>query len=254
MRAFLTRLLYFARRRRYLAIWSAGLLTIALVIAAAYSPISPLNRLNYLIFDTYQKLKPREMTESAVAVVDIDVHHGNGTQWAFYTDPAVLVVNTHQFPFYPGTGAVTEIGQAAGLGATLNAPLEAGATDADHALLWNSVIDPVLARFAPELIVVSAGFDGHQDDPLGSQRMTTAGFRAWLAAIRARAQQSCEGRLAVVTEGGYDLQALRACLDATVDVLHGDVAADTTWRDAGGPDRRGRATADALQAHPLVRG
>src|SRR5918993_4963528 len=109
-----------------------------------------------------------------VAVVDIDVHHGNGTQWAFYTDPSVLVINTHQFPFYPGTGAASEVGHGAGLGATLNAPLEAGATDADHALLWNTVIDPALVRFAPELIVVSAGFDGPQDGPLGSQRMTTS--------------------------------------------------------------------------------
>ena len=135
---------------------------------------------------------------------------------------------------------------------TLNVPLEAGATDADHALVWNAVIDPALVRFAPDLIVVSAGFDGHQDDPLGSQRMTTSGYRAWLTAIRARAEQTCGGRLAVVTEGGYDLTALRACLDATVDVLHGPVAADSEWRDAGGPDRRGRDTVQALQSHPLV--
>ena len=187
-----------------------------------------------------------------VAVVDIDVHHGNGTQWAFYRDPSVLVVNTHQFPFYPGTGAASETGHGAGTGFTLNAPLEAGATDADHAVIWNRVIDPALVRFAPDLIVVSAGFDGHQDDPLGSQRMTTSGFRAWLTAIRARAQQTCEGRLAVVTEGGYDLQALRACLDATVDVLHETAAEDTTWRDAGGPDRRGLATIAAVAAHPLL--
>ena len=187
-----------------------------------------------------------------VAVVDIDVHHGNGTQWAFYTDPTVLVVNTHQFPFYPGTGAVSEAGHGAGVGVTLNVPLEAGATDADHALVWNAVIDAALVRFAPDLIVVSAGFDGHQDDPLGSQRMTTSGYRAWLSAIRARAEQTCGGRLAVVTEGGYDLIALRACLDATVDVLHGPVAQDSEWRDAGGPDRRGRDVVQALQSHPLV--
>lgn len=187
-----------------------------------------------------------------VAVVDIDVHHGNGTQWAFYTDPTVLVANTHQFPFYPGSGAATEIGHGAGVGTTLNAPLEAGASDADHALLWNTVIDPALERFAPDLLIVSAGFDAHQDDPLGSQRVTTTGFRAWLAAIRARAQRSCGGRVAVVTEGGYDLPALRACLDATVDVLHGAVAPDTVWRDAGGSDRRGRDTVAALRAHPLV--
>src|SRR5918993_404436 len=187
-----------------------------------------------------------------VAVIDIDVHHGNGTQWAYYTDPSVLVVNTHQFPFYPGTGAVSEAGHGAGSGATLNAPLEAGATDADHAHVWNEVIDPAVVRFAPDIILVSAGFDGHQDDPLGSQRMTTAGYRAWLTAIRARAQQTCGGRLAVVTEGGYDLQALRACLDATIDVLHGAAASETTWRDAAGPDRRGKDTVQALQGHVLV--
>lgn len=187
-----------------------------------------------------------------VAVVDIDVHHGNGTQWAFYSDPSVFVVNTHQFPFYPGTGAATEIGHGAGVGFTLNVPLEAGATDADHALVWNEVVDPALRRFSPDVILVSAGFDAHQDDPLGSQRVTTAGFRAWLAAIRARAAQSCGGRLAVVTEGGYDLQALRACLDATVDVLHGPPSADAMWRDATGPDRRGRDVATGLRSHPLV--
>jgi acetoin utilization deacetylase AcuC-like enzyme len=187
-----------------------------------------------------------------VAIVDIDVHHGNGTQWAFYSDPSVLVVNTHQFPFYPGTGAASETGHGPGTGFTLNLPLEAGATDADHALVWNTVIDPALVRFAPDVIVVSAGFDGHQDDPLGSQRMTTTGYRAWLAAIRARAGQTCGGRLAVITEGGYDLEALRACLDVTVDVLHGAVAADSVWRDAGGPDRRGRDTVQAVQSHPLV--
>jgi acetoin utilization deacetylase AcuC-like enzyme len=189
-----------------------------------------------------------------VAVVDIDVHHGNGTQWAFYADPTVLVVNTHQFPFYPGTGAATEIGHGAGLGYTLNLPLEAGATDADHALLWNEVVDPALVRFGPDLIVVSAGFDGHQDDPLGSQRMTTAGFHAWLAALRARAQITCAGRIAFVTEGGYDLQALRGCLDAAVDVLRGPVATDAVWRHVGGPDRRGRSAIAALATHPLVAG
>ena len=87
----------------------------------------------------------------------------------FYADPGVLFVYTHQFPFYPGTGAVSEAGHGAGVGVTLNVPLEAGATDADHALVWNDVIDPALVRFAPDLIVVSAGFDGHQDNPLGSR-------------------------------------------------------------------------------------
>ena len=164
-----------------------------------------------------------------VAIVDIDVHHGNGTQWAFYRDPSVLVINTHQFPFYPGTGAAGETGHGEGTGYTLNVPLAAGARDADHARAWNDIIDPAIVKFAPDVILVSAGFDAHADDPLGSQRMTTAGFRAWLTTIRARAAITCRDRLAVVTEGGYDLAALRACLDATVDVLHGPASSDAVW-------------------------
>lgn len=164
-----------------------------------------------------------------VAIVDIDVHHGNGTQWAFYADPSVLVVNTHQYPFYPGTGAATERGHGDGLWATLNVPLEAGSGDDAYAHAWNTIIDPALEAFAPELLLVSAGFDAHEDDPLGSQRVTTAGFRQWLRALRGRAEASCGGRLAVVTEGGYNLEALRACLDVTVDVLHGAPVGSTTW-------------------------
>lgn len=191
---------------------------------------------------------------SRVAVVDIDVHHGNGTQRAFYADPAVLVINTHQYPFYPGTGATTETGHGEGDGYTLNIPLEGGATDADHAYVWNEIIDPALDGFAPDVMLVSAGFDGHMDDPLASQRMTTDGYRAWLTALRVRAERTCKGRLAVVTEGGYDLQALRACLDATVDVLHGPAPTDTIWRDASGDDRRGRAAVAALRdTHPLLK-
>lgn len=166
---------------------------------------------------------------SRVAIVDIDVHHGNGTQWAFYTDPTVLVVNAHQFPFYPGTGAASERGHGAGAGFTLNVPLDAGSGDAEYANAWNTVIDPALAAFQPEVLIVSAGFDAHADDPLGSQRVTTEGFARWLRALRSRAQVSCGGRLAVVTEGGYNLDALRACLDVTVDALAGEPALTTDW-------------------------
>lgn len=182
-----------------------------------------------------------------VAIVDIDVHHGNGTQWMFYTDPTVLVVSTHQFPFYPGSGAADERGHGAGEGATLNVPLDAGATDADHCLVWRELIVPRLDAFAPELLLVSAGFDGHDDDPLASQRMTTAGFAAWLSALRHEAERLCAGRLAIVTEGGYDLPALRACLDATVDVLRAPAGEATPWGQPAGETRRGEA---ARALHP----
>ena len=155
-----------------------------------------------------------------VAIVDIDVHHGNGTPWMFYDDPRVLYVSTHQYPFYPGTGAAAEIGKGAGEGYTFNVPLEAGATDADYAASYFAIAN-VLDRYAPELLLVSAGYDAHADDPLASMRVTTAGYAAVIkilkgAAVRARCP------IALTTEGGYDLDALRGCLDATLTVLSGD--------------------------------
>ena len=153
---------------------------------------------------------------SRVAVVDIDVHHGNGTQWMFYDDSRVLYVSTHQFPFYPGTGAADEIGRSAGEGYTLNVPLEAGATDADYDRVY-SVIGGVLDEFGPELLLVSAGFDAHADDPLASMRVTTAGYANIVAHLKRAADRHCP--IALVTEGGYDLDALGACLDAAIAVV-----------------------------------
>ena len=108
-----------------------------------------------------------------VAIVDYDVHHGNGTQWSFYDDPSVLFVSSHQFPFYPGTGEASAIGTGAGQGFTVNLPVEAGGTDADFEVLYTHVAVPVLRQFRPELILLSAGFDAHADDPLGGMRVST---------------------------------------------------------------------------------
>ena len=154
-----------------------------------------------------------------VAIVDIDVHHGNGTQWMFYDDPRVLYVSSHQFPFYPGTGAADETGAGDGLGFTVNIPLEAGATDADYDLAYSEVVTPVLTTFAPQLTLISAGFDAHEADPLASMRMTTAGYGRILRQVRRAAQAS--GALAVVTEGGYDLPALRECLELMIQTAGG---------------------------------
>ena len=155
-----------------------------------------------------------------VAVVDIDVHHGNGTQWMFYADPRVLYVSSHQFPFYPGTGAANETGQGDGRGFTVNIPLEAGATDADYDLVYRSVVSPVLEQFAPQLTVISAGFDAHEADPLASMRMTAAGYGRIIHRLKNAVQTS--GALALVTEGGYDLPALRECLEVTIGVIESD--------------------------------
>ena len=151
-----------------------------------------------------------------VAVVDIDVHHGNGTQWIFYADPRVLYLSTHQFPFYPGTGAADEVGEGEGRGFTVNVPLEAGATDADYALVYRSVVAPVLAQYAPQIVVVSAGYDAHRDDPLASMRVTAPGYGA---IVRHVVTAVPSAGLAFVTEGGYDLAALAACLEASFEAI-----------------------------------
>ncbi len=163
-----------------------------------------------------------------VAIVDIDVHHGNGTQWIFYDDPTVLYVSTHQFPFYPGTGAADEIGRGAGAGFTVNIPLEAGATDADYDLVYRDAVAPVLRQFDPGLVIVSAGYDAHERDPLASMRMTEAGFGAIVARLIAAAPGA---RIAFVTEGGYDLEALAACLDVTLSALLA-----VPWQSPSAPD------------------
>ena len=154
-----------------------------------------------------------------VAIVDIDVHHGNGTQWMFYGDPSVLYVSTHQFPFYPGTGAADEIGTGEGRGFTVNVPLDAGATDADYDLAYRSVVLPVLDQFAPQLTIVSAGYDAHERDPLASMRVTTDGYAAIVAGLASAATR--HGVLALVTEGGYDLAAVQASLEASFLALEG---------------------------------
>ena len=154
-----------------------------------------------------------------VAIVDFDVHHGNGTQAAFYEDPTVLYVSSHQFPYYPGTGAADEIGRGAGRGFTLNLPMDAGSTDADFARLYEARVVPALDAFRPDVLLVSAGYDAHELDPLAGMRMTAHGFTWLVSLLDDAANRLCGRRLALVTEGGYHLDALRECLDATVDVI-----------------------------------
>ena len=184
---------------------------------------------------------------SRVAVVDFDVHHGNGTQWAFYDDPSVLFVSAHQFPFYPGTGAAEEIGMGGGAGFTVNWPLAAGATDADYERILVATAS-ILKQFRPELVVVSAGFDAHADDPLGAMRVTTPQFGRLTGLIAAAADECCDGRLVAITEGGYDLAALAGSLRTLVGVLNGDeTLADLPVPE--GPTPRADATIAEVRPH-----
>ena len=161
-----------------------------------------------------------------VLIVDWDVHHGNGTQDAFYADADVLYVSTHQYPFYPGTGAATEVGAGAGAGRTLNVPLAAGCGDDEYVAAFRDVIVPIATQFRPELVLVSAGFDAHRRDPLASMTLTDEGFRAMARLLVRFAEEHAEGRLVGVLEGGYDLHALQTAIPAVLDELEGARAGD----------------------------
>jgi acetoin utilization deacetylase AcuC-like enzyme len=175
-----------------------------------------------------------------VAIVDYDVHHGNGTQHIFEADPAVLYISTHQYPFYPGTGAADEIGKGNGRGFTVNLPLEAGALPEDFQAALEQIALPILRQFEPDLLLISAGFDAHEDDPLGGLRLTSPSFGAMTMALRGVAEECCRGRLVAVTEGGYNLRALAASLDAAIRSLH-ESFSPPKWPTPHGPAERGAA-------------
>jgi acetoin utilization deacetylase AcuC-like enzyme len=157
-----------------------------------------------------------------VAIVDIDVHHGNGTQDAFYDDPSVLYVSTHQYPFYPGTGRADELGARDAVGTNVNIPLPAGCGDAEYAAVFEQIVEPVVRRYAPELLFVSLGFDAHFLDPLAMMSLSADGYGALIGRLRALAEELCSGRLVVALEGGYDLDAIAWGARRTVEVLLGD--------------------------------
>ncbi len=144
-----------------------------------------------------------------ILIMDWDVHHGNGTQDFFYADSSVLFISTHQYPFYPGTGAINEIGAGAGEGYTINIPLPAGCSDREYVEVFQHVVVPAAEKFQPEWILVSAGFDPHRRDPLAGMNVTEEGFGSMAGALLAVAQRFSEARIAFLLEGGYDLAALR---------------------------------------------
>jgi acetoin utilization deacetylase AcuC-like enzyme len=157
-----------------------------------------------------------------VLVVDWDVHHGNGTQDAFYASDQVLFFSTHQYPFYPGTGAADETGLGKGEGYTINLPLPAGQRDENYLRLFDERLLPVAAGFRPELILVSAGYDAHANDPLGGMRLTESGFAALADRLTTLAAAHADNRLIAVLEGGYDPPALARSVAATLRVLDGE--------------------------------
>lgn len=147
-----------------------------------------------------------------IAIIDWDVHHGNGTQHLFEQDPSVLYISTHQYPFYPGTGGYAETGLGKGTGATLNCPMPAGATDEDYRSVFRQTILPKLNDYKPEFILISAGFDAHASDPLANINLTTSSYRWMTEQIMDIAEQCCGARIISLLEGGYNLEALPKCI------------------------------------------
>ena len=141
-----------------------------------------------------------------ILIVDWDVHHGNGTQNAFYEDPRVLYFSTHRYGFfYPGTGAATEVGKGKGEGFNVNVPLSTGGSDADYGNIFEKILKPIALEYQPQLVLVSAGFDIHYDDPLGGMEVTEKGFARMTQILMEIAEATAQGKLAITLEGGYDV-------------------------------------------------
>ena len=157
-----------------------------------------------------------------VAIVDFDVHHGNGTQDVFWRDAGVLYVSTHEYPFYPGTGAATEIGEGEGRGLTINVPMPHRSGDAEHARAFAEIVVPALHRYRPQLILVSAGFDAHFADDIAMQQLSVDGYGALATMVMRTADELCGGKALFAQEGGYHLVALPWCVRRTIELLRGD--------------------------------
>ena len=186
----------------------------------------------------------RAQGAARVAIVDFDVHHGNGTQDLFEEDGHVLFVSVHQHPFYPGTGAVGEVGRGTGAGRTVNVPSEAGATDGDYRVVFDRIVGPVVRQFRPDILLVSAGLDAHERDPMAGMRVTAPAFGAMTMALRVIAEECCGGRLVLLTEGGYDLPSFKASLEAVVAAL-AEAVGPPQWPD--GDASRGLAAVEAVR-------
>ena len=185
-----------------------------------------------------------------VLIIDWDLHHGNGTQHSFEEDPSILYFSTHQYPYYPGTGSTGEVGFGQGEGFTVNVPLSMGYGDGEYAGIFEKTLKPVTLEFNPDLILVSAGFDIHGNDPLGGMRVTPSGFAALTSAIMDIAEACCDGRIVFTLEGGYDLNGLRDSVKAVLremaglsETNHGNVASQAD------PGMLSQAVASVIKTH-----
>ena len=181
--------------------------------------------MGFCLFDTIAVGAAQALARGVerIAIVDWDVHHGNGTQEIFYESPRVFFSSIHQWPLYPGTGAASETGYGPGDGFTLNMPLAAGASNDDYLRVLDESILPRMRAYEPELVLVSAGYDCHRADPLGGMQLDEAGFEAMTRRLLDLAETTASGRIVLVLEGGYDPPALARSVVRTIEVLDGTV-------------------------------
>ncbi len=156
-----------------------------------------------------------------ILIADFDLHHGNGTQHSFYRDPEILYFSIHQYPYYPGTGSMREIGDGEGAGYTVNVPLSYGAGDDDYEYTFRDVLVPLTRMFRPEIVLVSAGFDTYHKDPLGGMSVTESGYASMTRILLDIALEHCGGKMACVLEGGYDLRGLAASVKTVIMEMKG---------------------------------
>ncbi|MBU1852951.1 MAG: histone deacetylase [Candidatus Omnitrophica bacterium] len=161
----------------------------------------------------------KKYDKNRILIIDWDVHHGNGTEEIFYQDPSVLYISVHQYPHYPGTGPKESIGEGKGRGFNLNIPMQAGSGDDEYINVFNEIIIPKISSFKPEFILISAGFDGHKDDPLSSLNLTEQGYFQMTKLIRDLAKLYCEDRVISVLEGGYNLFSLANSVNSHLEAL-----------------------------------
>jgi len=181
-----------------------------------------------------------------ILIIDWDLHHGNGTQHSFYERADVLYFSTHQFPYYPGTGYINEVGNGAGKGFTVNVPLQAGPGDGEYMQVFEEVLEPIALEYRPEMVFVSAGFDIYYQDPLGGMRVTPEGFANLAKIVLEFAQQTCKGKVIFVLEGGYHLNGLQESTKEVLKTMKGETL-------ARGREEKIRQIANRQMIEPIIK-